>query len=201
MYSDIISLFKIMGSKWQNSLFFMIIISMCVAFIDTIAIVIFALSNVENKNEIFQIEVSVEIIAIFFVMISAFARGALNYFQIRFSFFSAVTLGKIIFNLYLNCIRSDKYLITDNRVISTITTRLNAISGNILLAGLQIINFLLFTFFLISSLVFFKIYEVLLPLLVLMATFAFIYLLMKPIIQALGIKINIANTKIVAYTW
>ena len=193
----LISLLTIMGSKWQKSFLVLTCLSVFAAALDAASIIIFTLASFNSLENLLTNDMQSEIIAIFFIFISAVTRGLLQYLQIKFSFLSAVILGDRVFSAYLSSQHSSNESVGDNRVISTITTRLNTVSGNIILSSLQIINFLAFSIFLLFGLIFFNIYKVLVVLFIVVLIFFSIYVGIKPITKQLGVKVNTANTSIV----
>ena len=197
MISNFLKLTKIMGDRWRLSFGILIAVTFFVALLDTASVIIFALATTKIEFKFITTEVAAEVATIFFIFSSATIRGLLQYLQIKFSFLSAVTLGKKIVNLYLENKRVTDKSISDNRIISSITARLNTVSGNIILSALQIINFLSFVFFLVLGLIYFQIFTLLVALASLVTIFASIYIITKPFTRKLGAKINLENTKIV----
>lgn len=197
MIADLIKLSSFLGSKWRQSFVVLAITSVLVSMIDAVSVVVFALASKNIEIVIFQTEISKELAAIYFILFSAIIRGFLQYLQIKFSFLSAVTLGKKIFSLYLLRSKLKSEEIKDNRIISTITARLNTISGNIILSSLQILNFSSFLIILLYFLLYFQVYQILLALIFLVTVFALILFIIKPFTKKLGSKINSANTQIV----
>ena len=83
-----------MGLKWRTSFYFLILVSFFVSLIDAATIIIFALASSVQEIPFLKAEISTEFAALFFIFLSAIIRGLLQYLQIKFSFLSAVTLGK-----------------------------------------------------------------------------------------------------------
>ena len=186
MISNFLKLTKIMGDRWRLSFGILIAVTFFVALLDTASVIIFALATTKIEFKFITTEVAAEVATIFFIFSSATIRGLLQYLQIKFSFLSAVTLGKKIVNLYLENKRVTDKSISDNRIISSITARLNTVSGNIILSALQIINFLSFVFFLVLGLIYFQIFTLLVALASLVTIFASIYIITKPFTRKLG---------------
>ena len=197
MISDFFTFTKIMGTRWRLSYIILIGVTVFVALIDTTSIIIFALASTNSEFKFITAEFSAELAAITFIFSAAMIRGLLQYLQIKFSFLSAVILGKKIVNLYLESKRTTNNTISDNRILSSITVRLSAISGNIILPVLQLINFFFFIIFLILGLMYFQNFTMLLALASLVTVFASIYIIIKPFTRNLGVKINLAYTLIV----